>query len=373
MTRRKAKGIPAFWQQNSLARHLVVRLMPPIVMLVILDLAVTWMLTRKMQIEEWMLRDIFWTMALTQLILVGLFTWVLIRGVRSGLAAIHDLAEQITERDEEETLSPLSVAGVPKEVLPLVLHVNTLLAQLDDTLQAQKRFIGHAAHQFRTPLSSLRLESELMLAQNLPEEVRTRAERIKRISDRMIRLGEQLLVLAKADASTSPRDSLERLDLCEWSRNTGGEWFTSARDKGMQLQLIAPDQPVWIDADPILLGELLSNLIDNALNYGVGGNNQLSIRINANPPSLAVEDNGAGIQEQEAQQVFEAFYRSPSQAHKGRGAGLGLAIVREIAAVHGAWVKLNSRPHFPGTQIMVIFPGPRIGTRLRRQRFQSED
>ncbi|MGG4604240.1 sensor histidine kinase [Paenalcaligenes sp. Me131] len=373
MITNKRKGIPAFWQQNSLSRHLVVRLMPPIVMLVILDLAVTWVLTRKMQIEEWMLRDIFWTMALTQLILVGLFTWVLVRGVRSGLAAIHDLAEQITERDEDETLNPLNVSGVPQEVLPLVLHVNTLLAQLDDTWQAQKRFIGHAAHQFRTPLSSLRLESELMLAQDLPLDVRTRAERIKRISDRMIRLGEQLLVLARADASTSPRDSLERLDLCEWSRNTGGEWLANAREKGMQLQLIAPDQPVWIDADPILLGELLSNLLDNALNYGVGGNNQLSIRINANPPSLAVEDNGVGIQEQDAQQVFEAFYRAPSQAHKGRGAGLGLAIVREIAVLHGAWVKLNSRPHFPGTQIMVIFPGPRIGTRLRRQRFQSAD
>ncbi len=214
-------GVAQYWQQGSLARHLVVRLMPPIALLVVLDLAVTWVLTRKMSIEEWVLKDIFWTMLLIQIALVALFAWVLLRGVRSGLASIHDLSAQINEREVDE-LQALDPAGLPAELLPLTTHFNDLLLRLDDTLQAQKRFIGHAAHQLRTPLSSLRLESELMLAQELKDDVRARAERIKLISDRMIRLGEQLLVLAKADSSASPKDSFVRLDLCEWTRSIGG-------------------------------------------------------------------------------------------------------------------------------------------------------
>src|SRR3546814_13815939 len=97
-------------------------------------------------------------------------------------------------------------------------------------MQAQKRFIGHAAHQLRTPLTGLKLESELMLTRNLPDDVRERAERIKSVSDRMIRLGQQLLVLAKADSSTRrPQDSFVRMDLCEWEIGRA-----SCRERGCQ-------------------------------------------------------------------------------------------------------------------------------------------
>lgn len=356
-----------YWQRGSLALHLVVRLMPPIALLVALDLTVTWVLTRKMSIEEWVLRDIFWTMVLTQITLVALFAWVLVRGLRSGLASIHDLSEQINEREVDE-LQALDPSGLPTELLPLTTHFNDLLLRLDDTLQAQKRFIGHAAHQFRTPLSSLRLESELMLAQDLSDDTRARAERIKLISDRMIRLGEQLLVLARADASVSPSDSFVRLDLCEWTRSVGAEWIPAARAQAVSLQLIAPESPVWIDANPVLLQELLANLIDNALRYGAQGK-VITLGITNNPPSVAIEDEGIGISIDDSTRVFDAFYRSSdTQQSVNSGSGLGLAIVHEIARLHGAWITLKSRPEVNGTRISVVFPGPRIGTHLKRQR-----
>jgi len=370
-----AKGIRRFtqhWQQGSLARHLVKRLMPPIALLVALDLAVTWVLTRKMSIEEWVLEDIFWTMALMQIVLVALFAWVLLRGVQSGLASIHDLSDQINEREVDD-LQALDSSKLPTELLPLIDHFNDLLWRLDDTLQAQKRFIGHAAHQFRTPLSSLRLESELMLAQSeLSAEVRARAERIKLISDRMIRLGEQLLVLARADSSVNLSDSFIRLDLCEWTRHIGAEWIPAARAQRVTLQLIAPDTEVWIDANPVLLQELLANLLDNALRYG-GEDKALTLRITRNPPSVAVEDAGPGIAKADAKHIFDAFYRSSeAQQTVSRGSGLGLAIVHEIARVHGAWLNVSSRPEFDGTRINVVFPGPRIGTHLQRKRLPTQ-
>lgn len=356
-------GVLKQWMpRGSLARHLVQRLLPAVVILVLLDLTITWVMTSKINLESWLLRDIFWTMVLSQFFLLSLFAWVLVSGIRSELAPINRLSDEIRQRSIDD-LQPLDEAGLPTEVAPLVTHFNDLLLRLDDAMQAQRRFVGHAAHQLRTPLSGLKLESELMLARPLPDDVRERAQRIKTVTDRMIRMGEQLLVLARADTSVRPQDSFTRLDLCEWMRHAGSQWLAAARGQQIELQLIAPDSAVWIDADPVLLEELLSNLIDNALRYGRGAS-QIVLRIAANPPSFAVEDNGPGIEAEDVERVFDAFYRS---AHTmSGGSGLGLAIVREIARAHGAWWKLASRPEFDGTRIMIVFPGPRRGARLTR-------
>ena len=355
--------LAALMPEGSLARHLVLRLLPALIALIVLDLVVTWVVTRKVGLEAWVLRDIFWTMMISQVLLVSLFAWVLVSGVRSGLRSINRLSDEISQRSIDD-LQPLDVAGLPTEVAPVLTHFNDLLVRLDDSMQAQKRFIGHAAHQLRTPLSGLKLESELMLGRPLPDDVRARAERIKSVTDRMIRLGQQLLVLARADSSTRPQDSFVRTDLCEWTRISGSEWIAAARAHKVEIQLSAPDEPVWIDADPLLLEELLGNLVDNALRYGTGAR-QICLKVAPNPPSLVVEDDGPGIDPADSERVFEAFYRSP-KVNKA-GSGLGLAIVREIARAHGAWWSLLSRPDFPGTRISVVFPGPRIGARLTRQ------
>lgn len=347
---------------GSLARHLVLRLLPAVIVLVVLDLIATWAMTRQISLDAWLLEDIFWSMIFSQFLLVLLFAWVLVSGVRSGLEPINRLSEEISQRSIDD-LQPLGMSGLPTEVVPVVAHFNDLLVRLDDSMQAQKRFVGHAAHQLRTPLAGLKLESELMLARQLPDDVRVRAERIKSVTDRMIRLGQQLLVLARVDSSTRPQDSFVRLDLCEWARISGAEWIPAARASQVQIHLVAPDDPVWIDGDPLLLEELLSNLIDNALRYGVGAQN-IRLQITANPPALAVEDDGSGVDQADSVRVFEAFYRSP-RANAG-GSGLGLAIVREIARAHGAWWNLSSRPAFSGTRISIVFPGPRIGAKLTR-------
>src|SRR5690606_40059045 len=107
---------------------------------------------------------------------------------------------------------PLNSQGLSTEIVPVVARVNDLLSRLDDSVQAQKRFIGHADHQLRTPLSGLKLECELVLSNELPEDVRRRAERIKAVTDRMIRLGEQLVVLGRGDACVRRQETFERHD-----------------------------------------------------------------------------------------------------------------------------------------------------------------
>jgi len=348
---------------GSLARHLVIRLLPGILALMVLDLAATWIITHKLNLSDWLLEDIFWVMVAGQALLMALFAWVVVGGVRSGLHGVQRLSDDIRERSVDD-LQPLSAAHLPSELVPLVTHTNDLLARLDAAMAAQRRFVGHAAHQLRTPLSGLKLESELMLARPLPDDVRARAERIKSATDRMIRLGQQLLVLARADPGIRPQDAFVRLDLCEWVRASGAEWIPRARAARIELALVAPEHPVWIDGDPLLLDELLGNLIDNALRYGAGAS-RITLNVGAAPPSLTVEDDGAGIEPEERERVFDAFYRSPRSP--AGGSGLGLAIVREIAHAHGAWWNLTSRPQFAGTRLTVVFPGPRKGARLSRQ------
>jgi signal transduction histidine kinase len=352
---------------GSLARRLVLRLMPPILLLVLLDLATTWVITYKIDMSAWTLDDFFWMMVVGQVVLVLLFAGAIVRGVRSGLRSVNHLAQEISQRSIDD-MQPMAVANLPAEIAPLLTHINDLLGRLDASLAAQRRFIGHAAHQLRTPLSGLRMESELMLARPLPGDVRARAERIKAVSDRMIRLGQQLLVLARADPNAQPQDSFVRVDLCEWVRASGAEWIPRARARQVDVDLVAPEHPVWIDGDPLLLDELLGNQIDNAIRYG-REHGRITLTIGENPPSLIVEDDGPGIPPDERERVFEAFYRSPNAAVGG--SGLGLAIVREIANAHGAWWKLSSRPEYAGTRLSVVFPGPRKGTRLTRNERDS--
>lgn len=348
---------------GSLARHLMVRMMPAVLVLILMDLIVTWYFSGTISVEDWLERDLLWAMLLSQLVLLAVFGWVLISGIRSGLQSVNRVAHDISQRSIDD-LQPLDTARLSSEIAPLILHINDLLARLDDSVQAQRRFVGHAAHQLRTPLAGLKVECELMLAGDLPADVRERAERIKAVNDRMIRLGQQLLVLARADSSTRPQDSFIRSDLGEWVRTSAAEWLGRARAAGLTLELSAPDDAVWVDIDPLLMEELLGNLIDNALRHAKGATG-IRLQVGANPPTLTIEDDGVGVAPEEAQKIFEAFYRTPG--NRSDGSGLGLAIVREIARSHGAWWNLISRPAFPGTRITVVFPGPRKGTRLSRQ------
>lgn len=366
-TRPAVSWLP-FGAPNSLARHLLVRLLPPLLLLISLNLAMTWFVSHKLDIEEWQLRDIIWLMLFGQIALIVALVVVVLRSVRAGMQSVSELSEQIASRTPED-FGSMEVPGLPRELQVLVQHTNGLLDRISDTLAAQRRFVGHAAHQLKTPLAGLKLESELMLAKPLPEDIRQRAERIKNVTDRMIRMGKQLLILARVDPEVRPQDNFVLLDLCEWIRTVGADWLEPTKAAGISLQLEAPEQPVWVEGDPILLAEMLANLIDNALRYAKGADS-IKLIVTSTPPTLSVEDNGVGIFAEEQERVFEAFYRSP-EAQEG-GSGLGLAIVREIARAHGAWWNLLSSPQLSGVRITVVFPGPRKGTLFKRlDRLQS--
>lgn len=354
-----------FLPKGSILRYLVARLALVLVLFLVVDILITWFISHQSRSFDWSAADLLVLILVSQIFIVLSFSVLVYFGVRSGLRTVRALSQQIAERNADD-LQAIDTRRVPTELVPIVERINDLLSRLDESLSAQKHFVGNAAHQLRTPLAGLRMESELMLAKdNLPSDIQARVERVHQVSNRLIHLGEQLLALARADYRLHPRDTFKSLDLVELLERVGSEWFIKLREHKIALHFDAPEQGVWVDGSVLLLEELLSNLLDNALKYARGADT-ITLCVKQNPPSLMIEDNGCGIRSEDGEAVFDAFYRSASSPSV-LGTGLGLSIVREIARAHGAGWRLLSRPAFAGTQITIVFPGPRIGADLNRR------
>lgn len=293
-------------------------------------------------------------MLLPELLLVGLIGLLIWHGVARGLRPLVDLQAEISNRSHRD-LSPLPVQNAPGEVRALVGAMNELLSRLSAALAAQQRFVADAAHQLRTPLAGLRTQTELALRQDDQEEVRRSLHQIDTATARTTHLVNQLLSLARAEPGANRLAAPQALDLTELARSTTTEWVPRAIDRNIDLGFDSGAAPAPIGGDPILLQELLGNLLDNAIRYTPsGGQVTVAVRPHGRDYLLSVEDNGAGIPAAERERVFERFHRLLGNG--ADGCGLGLAIVREIAYGHGATVSLEAGAGGKGTRVTVEFP-----------------
>ncbi|EJO93007.1 integral membrane sensor signal transduction histidine kinase [Ectopseudomonas mendocina DLHK] len=276
-----------------------------------------------------------------------LLVWL---AVSLALRPLEALRREVAERASDD-LQPLPDTGLPREVLPLVEALNQFNERLRGLFERQSQFIADAAHELRTPLAALKARIALGLRAEQPQEWRSTLEQVAQQGDRLTTLANQLLSLARIEsgARAIAEGGAQRIDLSQLARELGLAMAPLAHSRGVALALEA-EQPVWIDGEPTLLNELLSNLLDNALAHTPSGGN-LILRVLA-PAILEVEDDGPGIPEAEHDKVFERFYRRSAQ---GNGAGLGLAIVGEICRAHQARVSLHqAAPH--GLRVRVEFP-----------------
>lgn len=218
----------------------------------------------------------------------------------------------------------------------------------------QQRFIGDAAHQMRTPLTGLKMQTELALNESDPAQVRESLKGIARSTDRAAHLINQLLALARAEASFEKLYAVELIDLAALLRDMAEDFVPRALAKQIDFGLELADEQLLIEGNPLMLREMFSNLIDNAIKYTpVGG--KITVRTRASEFAIVeVEDNGPGIPESERDLVFERFYRILGTG--ADGSGLGLPIVREIADIHRANVVLRAPQHGTGTLAIVTFP-----------------
>jgi two-component system sensor histidine kinase TctE len=282
-----------------------------------------------------------------------------------GLSPLAQLQERIRARPPDD-LSPIDSRQVPEEISPLVGSLNDMLARLAHTIDAQKRFIADAAHQMKTPLAGMRMQSELALRQVDPGEIHRSLEQLAKSSESATRLVNQLLALARAENQPHAGLALEPLDLSLLARSVVQDWVQASFSHEIDLGYEDPDGPVEILGDGMMLRELLSNLIDNALRYTPpGGSVTVRVRSDAGQALLEVEDTGPGIAPGERRRVFERFYRILGSS--APGSGLGLAIVREIARQHGADIEIFNNPRsiqkkYPGSLFRLTFPPPPVLT-----------
>lgn len=279
-----------------------------------------------------------------------------------GLSPLAQLQERIRARGSDD-LSPIASNLVPEEISPLVSSLNDMLERLGQTIAMQKRFIADAAHQMRTPLAGMRMQSELALRQTDSGEIHRSLEQLAKSSQAATRLVNQLLALARAENQPQAGTAWQALELSALARSTVHDWVQASFAHQIDLGYEEPPAPVHIHGDATMLRELLSNLIDNALRYTpAGGSVTVRVRVDIDEHALLeVEDTGPGIPPAERERVFERFYRI--LGNTAEGSGLGLAIVREIAQQHDAEVDVFNNPRalaskFPGSLFRLTFPLP---------------
>jgi two-component system sensor histidine kinase TctE len=317
---------------------------------------------------------------LPQFVILPLAVLLVWLALARGIAPLNELQQRIRRRESHD-LSPIDERDAPEEVSPLVRAINDLLTRLDRSIGTQKHFLADAAHQLKTPLAGLRTQAELAqreidAGERDPQALKKSLQQIARASQRAARMVNQLLAMARAEDASQ---ALQRqpVNLARLAAEAVRDFVPRALEKRIDLGYEGPDSaaaqgPVGlsISGQPVLLRELIRNLVDNALQYTPEGGT-VTVRAVDDPFGqvvvVQVEDSGPGIPAAERDKVFQPFYRSLGT--NVDGSGLGLAIVREIAQQHDAEITLEDANlrHRPGLsdQGGVAFgPGARFTVRF---------
>lgn len=288
-----------------------------------------------------------------QFVIVPMAVLLVYLGLARGITPLQRLRRALRQRRASD-LSPISTNGIPEEIRPLIESMNGVMKRLDDNLYAQRRFIADAAHQLKTPLTGLRTQTEIALRERDPEALRRCLSKVAAGAERLSHLTQQLLSLARAEATTEQAGQFVVLDLREVARGVAMEWADRALTKNIDLGYEEPETPIMIVGSHFLLREALSNLLENAMKYTPAGG-QVTLRVQAGDHArLEVEDSGPGIPVEDRERVFERFYRGMQVAVEG--SGLGLAIVREIIDLHGGRAFMDAAPGHGGALAVVTMP-----------------
>jgi two-component system, OmpR family, sensor histidine kinase TctE len=305
-----------------------------------------------------LMRDLQLSIVLPALAL-GSLTFAMIGwGIRRGLQPLRDVATEVALRDSQDW-RPLPLRQVPREAVPLIERINSLLADVEQSIQLQRRFVADAAHQLRTPVAGIRV-----LAQNLAEELRSHPQdesawrpllsQLERSTDRMSRLIGQLLSLARSETALSIDAEHETMDVVPLLRESAEPLVVRALRDGRSIAMEAPDVPVLARAHPLWLGEVVNNLLDNALRYG---GLQVTLRVAAlaeGGAEVVVEDDGPGVPPEQLAQLFEPFWRGErADLRNDGGTGLGLTIAREVVQRLGGRIVAATRPEVQGLRFTI--------------------
>ena len=280
-------------------------------------------------------RHTLWPNVLGSLILAAM-VWL---AIGWGLKPLANMAATLRAR-HSGSLEPLQLTPLPSELEPMQAALNRMLAQIQEVLGRERRFIADAAHEMRTPLAVLRVHAQNLLEAGTEQERRESLQFLISGVDRASRLVNQLLTMARLEPKSNP-PPLQRIDLSETVRNSLVQLTPWLLSKHLELAFEDSAQALHVMASTAAIDIALSNLITNAANFSPE-NGVITVKLSEADGwcLLSVEDQGPGIDEADRARLFERFY---SHGH-ANGAGLGLAIVQMIVSKIGSTLQLYNLP-----------------------------
>jgi heavy metal sensor kinase len=275
---------------------------------------------------------------------------------RRALAPVNVLRRRTNEITADRLDRRLPVSNPADELGLLAGTINEMIARLERSFAEVRRFTADASHELRTPLAVIHSEAEIALGRaSASPEQQARLGSILEECDRLGRLTDQLLSLAREDAGVS-RQTRERLDLAALAAGTVETMRPLAEAEGVRLH-VGGSASVWVEGDEARLRQVFFNLLDNAIKYTPEGG-EVDVRVESmdGRAVATVRDTGEGITAEHLPRVFDRFYRVDKARSRERGGtGLGLSIVRSVVAAHGGNIELDSAPG-RGTTARVLLP-----------------
>jgi two-component system sensor histidine kinase QseC len=287
---------------------------------------------------------------LVALPLLALAAWW---AVYRGVAPLRRLGRALAER-QPHALHPVILDGAPSEMAPMLDALNGLLERIAELMESERRFTADAAHELRTPIAAIRAQAQVALGEADDALRRYALEATITGCDRAARLVEQLLTLSRLETGAGPAVIL--LDLSALVRRVVAEVAPQAIQKQQTIEVDAAE-PGWVQGDGTLLAVLVRNLVDNAIRYSPP-NALVKVAVSRQQAHvrLKVEDSGPGMTEQDLKRVGERFFRVIGSGQGG--SGLGWSIVRRIAAVHRAEVRVGRSIVLGGLAVEIDWIAP---------------
>ena len=276
--------------------------------------------------------------------------WIVAGRVLRPVRMITGTARRASEENLGERIA---LAGARDELKELADTFDDMLERLDRAFTAQRRFVADASHELRTPLTLMRTAIDVTLAKpgRTEEQLEAMAVRVRRAIDRAECMVDALLTLAISEQGRASRS--EPFNLATAAEDAIDA--VAADIEGLELRLRADLDSAETSGDPALLDRMVSNLIDNAVRHNVaGGEITLASGVSDGAAFLRISNSGPIVPPDLVPSLFEPFRRLEARTG-GSGAGLGLAIARSVAAVHGTTVRARSRPG-GGLDVEVTFP-----------------
>lgn len=254
------------------------------------------------------------------------------------LKPLKNLAKTLRSRSPDAT-DKLPTGGVPTEVRPLLDALNHLFTRTQEMMSRERRFTSDAAHELRSPLTALKVHTDVaQLSQNDPQLQANALAQLHAGIDRASRLVDQLLTLSRLD-SLENLDDVETLPMADVLQSAVMDCYHPAQQAGIDVRLHVNAPQTTHTGQQLLLSLLVRNLLDNAVRYSPRGS---VVNVTLDARCFTVRDNGPGIAPDALARLGERFYRPPGQTETG--SGLGLSIVKRIAALHGMQVSLGNAP-----------------------------